>query len=321
MAKEHPIRIIEALYEDTSGVVYRARDGAGNKVHLRKPKEQRERAAADQLACQTAVERLQGIHHASLHGLVSGGCDPEDDQPFVAIKPVEGTHLAQKIKSGPISVELATTLISQALEASELLSHLLADDGVWIETSPESILFIDKHEEPLFMFWPSPLKAKREDARKQSFQDLVDIAEQALHWTGREADGREGGHLQMWLKWLKETDEYVQVREAREMIAAAAGIEPPDSLEKLVEDAHHKPEHSLNLSKWSQLLQRQVPKMPLFTTLLLMLVIQVVFGWVIVQGINSKIDDELRQLNSSYPSTSYTIGRDAERKDEPSSKP
>ena len=110
MAKSQRIRIQETLYEDASGVVFRAKDAAGHKVHLRKPKEKEGMPAVEQVAFQVAIERLSGIRHPSLHGVVSGGSDPEDSKPYIGIKPVVGTQLSEKLKPRPLTVELAAAV-------------------------------------------------------------------------------------------------------------------------------------------------------------------------------------------------------------------
>lgn len=321
MAKTQSIRIQETLYEDASGAVYRAKDAGGNKVHLRKPAEVEGLPDVEQVAFQVAIERLSGIRHPSLHAVVSGGSDPEDSKPYVAIRPVDGTNLEDKLKSAPLSIELATALLSQALEVSELLSHLLADDGVWIETSLHSVLLCEKNQEPRFQFWPAPMKAMRTSPKKQSFHDLIQLTEEVLHWSGREVDERDGGHLQHWLKWLKDANGDVSVREARDMLAAAVGVEPPDAIEKLAEECRRKPSRMSKFPKMQELLKSPKPSMPLFAMLSVMLVLQAIIGWMIVRTINDNIDDELRRAGSFYTSTPYTTDREPNKDPEPGSQP
>ena len=320
MAKSQRIRIQETLYEDASGVVYRAKAATGHKVHLRKPNEKEGMPAVEQVAFQVAIERLSGIHHPSLHRLVSGGSDPEDSKPYIGVKPVDGENLADKLKPRPLTIELATALLSQALEVSELLSHLLADDRIWTQTTTPSVRVDVSGNEPRFQFWPAPMKAMQGKARKQSFHDLIELTEQALNWSGREVDEREGGHLLLWLRWLKDAGGDVAVREAREMLAASAGVEPPDPVEKLVEEARQSGP-SVSLPDWHRLLKSPKPSMPLFALLCVMLVVQAIIGWMIVRMINDNIDDELRQLNSGYTATPYTKDRAPGTKPEPGSEP
>jgi len=324
MAKSHRLRILETLYEDAGGVAFRAKDASGHKVLVRKPKPESAGApglpGVEQVAYQVAIERLSGIHHPSLLTVVSGGNDPQDGLPYISTRPAEGESLAARLKARPLSLELATAMVSQALEVSELLSELLAEDGVWIETSAESILVTAKSHEPNFIFWPSPLKAVQKSGKAGNLMGILELAERALNWSGREVDEREGGHLLLWLQWLREAKGDVPIHEAREMLAAAAGVEPPEPVEKLLETCRNKPGRfeALNLSK---LLKWQAPKMPLFVLLCVMLVIQSIIGWIIVRTLNSRLDEQLDQLNDSYTENPYTIDRDPSRKPERGSEP
>lgn len=324
MSKTQRLRTREVLYEDASGVVVRAKDSSGHKVQVRKPKADVAGlgfAAVEQVAWQVAIERLRSIRHPSLLRVVSGGSDSSDGRPFIGAKIEEAESLAQKIRSGPLPIELVTALLSQALEVSELLSHLLADDGIWIETDIQSIQITEKSMEPCFLFWPSPLKSMH-SGRQQSFKDLIDLTECVLSRGGQQVDEREGGHLQMWLKWLKEVADKASVREAREMLAAAIGVEPPEPIEKLVEACLRKPGLLDRLPKLPPVFYKwQAPKMPLFVLLSVMFVVQSMIGWFIVRIINNSIDEELQRLNAGYTESPYTVDRDPRRRAERGSRP
>lgn len=307
------LRLLETLYEDAAGSVYRAKDAGGHRVHLRKPRAPSAISEVELVALQLATERLTGIRHPSLLAVVSGGCDPADGRPFVAIKPTEGEHLASTLRGRPLSIETATALLSQALEVSVLISELLADEGIWIETTTRAIIVTEESGEPRFLFWPAPGKAMLGEARKRSFHEFIEMIENVLGWAGREIDESEGGHLHIWLQWLKGVDGDVALREAREMLAAAAGVEPPQPVEKLVAASRRKARCRINMAKWQELLKSQRPRMPLFALLCFMLVIQAIIGWIIVRIINDSFDDELEQLNASYHSTPFTIDRHPNR--------
>ena len=173
-----------------------------------------------------------------------------------------------------------------------------------------------------FVFWPSPIKALSQQDAGHDFGGLIALAEQAMNWQEREVDEREGGHLQLWLKWLKEAaaGDGTTIREMREMLAAAAGVEPPDPIEDLVE-ASAKPPAGAQLAHMIKTMKLPVPKMPLFALLTVMLIIQACIGWFIVRQINDSIDDEIKKLNSEYTNHPYTIDLDPSRADEPGAQP
>ena len=99
MAKTHVPKIRHPLSEDEAGVVYSARDAAGNRLNLRKPKadgpEGKSLNPEEEEAYQGAVSKLSAIHHPSLFQVVSGHTDPEDELPFLTIKPVDGEILSE----------------------------------------------------------------------------------------------------------------------------------------------------------------------------------------------------------------------------------
>ena len=325
MAKTQALRIRHPLSEDEAGVVYRAKDSSGHRVNLRKPKPgspvEKSLKPEEEVAYQVAIERLRDIHHPSLLQVVSGHTDPEDGLPYITTKPAEGEVLAEKLKLDPLTIEETTFLLSQALETSELVSHLLSDDGVWIETPAESILVTKQAKSPCFVFWPAPLKAVCGESGASGYDGIVELTERVLDWKGREVDEREGGHLQLWLKWLKGDGRDAPIREAREMLAAAAGVEPPEPIEQLAMQSQRKPGLFEGLPKLPEALKWQAPKMPLFVLLCVMFVIQAIIGWFIVRDINENVDNELRKLNEDYTSTPYTINREPGSKPERGSQP
>ena len=64
MAKSSALKIRHPLYEDETGVVYRAKDASGHRVNLRKPKpgsvEEKSLQPMEEIAYQVAIERLTG---------------------------------------------------------------------------------------------------------------------------------------------------------------------------------------------------------------------------------------------------------------------
>ncbi|MDX1680102.1 MAG: hypothetical protein R3242_05150 [Akkermansiaceae bacterium] len=326
MPKSSPFKIQRLISETGTGTIHQALDATGKTAHLFKFRSSEGGLdAVEDVAMQVSIGRLNGIHHPSMRQVIGGGTDPKDGSPCILAKPMKARVLADQLKLGPLSVETATQMFTQLLELSELLSQLLAEDGVWLETQTESILITGEGEETRFVFWPSPIKALVQQDAAHDFNGLINLAEQVMNWEEREVDEREGGHLQLWLKWLKEATEGSEgsgttIRETREMLAAAAGVEPPDPIEELVE-ASTKPPAGVQLAQMIKTMKLPVPKMPLFALLTVMLIIQACIGWFIVRQINDSIDDEIRKLNEDYTAHPYTIDLDPSRADEPGAQP
>ena len=325
MAKTQALRIKQLLSEDPSGQTFAGKDGSGQRVHLRKPVPGSADAEAldekQRIAYQVAIERLRTLDHPSLLQVISGGTDPKDGLPYVAIKPVEAVSLADKLKDGPLSIGLTTTLLSQALEACDLISHFLVDGGVWIDTHPENIGVTGEDQDIRFLFWVAPLKGVHSHHQLRDYSGIIELTQRALNWKDREIDDREEGHIQLWLKWLEQDGHLARIHDAREMLAAAAGIEPPQNIEQLIAESQRKPGAWDGMSKMPGLLKKSVPKMPLFTILCVMLVIQAIIGWVVVRKVNESTDETLNRMNSDYWQSPYTIDNQPGRENERGSQP
>lgn len=327
MANTHHFKLRSQLSVDEAGVVFQAQDQSGRRVELRKftrhPTSGKGLESVEEVAYQVAVGRLDNISHPSLRRISFGGCDPLDGSPYVATKPVDGPTLGERLAQGPLEVEMATLLLSQLLELCELVSHCLADEGVWVETQPSNIHIRSAGPQARFVFWPSPVRALSGNDTSPDLSRIIQLTEAVIETRNTNADGEECGHLQAWLQWLREAagGEGTTIREAREMLAAAAGVEPPPPVEVLLQASKqpHKP-----LTNWSRLLgalKVPAPKMPLFALLSVMLVGQAILGWLWVRKINENIDARLRNLKESIYDSPYTVERDPARAAERGSQP
>ena len=311
MPKSHHFKIKEQISQDARGVVYRSQDPAsGKKIALRKyihlDDNEDGLQSGTALAYQVAIGRLSKVQHPSLRQIVSGGCDPADGVPYIAAHWADVDPLQSVLKDTYLSVEVATTLLSQLLEVSELLSQVLAEDGIWVETEASSIFLTIDVTGTRFIFWPSPLKALGSRGSESDLKALIDLTEGIMGWKGRKVDEREGGHLIAWLSWLKEDANRsdTSIREVREMLAAAAGVEPPPPIGALLAECTRK--RSL-LEKWPSLSLPRIrsPKMPLFVFLSVLFVIEAAVGWLWLHKISKDVDKELEQINRSIDDTPY----------------
>lgn len=311
MPKAPHFKIKEQISRDARGVVYRAQDASsGKKIALRKhlhPEDGDDgMPSGSALAYQVAIGRLRKVHHPSLRSIVSGGCDPESDTPYLATTWTDADPLQAVLKDTYLSVELASTLLSQLLEVSELLSQVLSEDGIWVETDSATIAVDIDKAGARFIFWPSPIKSLEGRSTEQDLNALIDLTEGIMGWKGRPVDERAGGHLLAWLNWLKEdADRHgTTIREMREMLAAAAGVEPPPPIDGLVAECTRK--RSL-LEKWPSLSlpELRAPKMPLFVFLSILFVIEAGLGWLWLKKINNDVNEELEKINRSMDESPY----------------
>ena len=236
-------QIEDLIVQDASGVVFRAIDSeTGQTVAVRRffpfgangggllPDEQ--------TAYDIAVARLAGIRHPALRSVISGGCDPVDGMPYIATEWVEGENVRDLVEEGKFRIETATELLTQALEVCELLSQVLAEEAVWIETDLQTIIVGNHGSGRRFTFWISPLKwLGSSGERSTGLLPIVTLTEQIMGWQGRVVSDQAAGGLGGWLKWLRSSAVFTTLREARENLAASVGAEPPIEAATLVSKA------------------------------------------------------------------------------------
>lgn len=225
-------QIEEIIRQDASGVLFHAVDReSGQPVALRRffpfgaggggldPGEQD--------AYNIAVARLAKLRHPALRAVVSGGCDPVDGIPFVVNEWIDGTPVGPMLESGPLAPQAAAELLSRALEVCELLSELLAEEAVWVETHPNAIILAGGEGGRGFTFWISPLKWLGAGMQPRGLESIIVLAEQIMGWQGRIIGDQAGEGVGAWLKWLRGAAPQTSLREAREKLAALLDVKAP----------------------------------------------------------------------------------------------
>lgn len=233
--------IEEIVQQDASSVVYLALDTSSSQlVALRRffpfgidggglePDEQ--------AAYQTALERLAAISHPSLRPILGGGCDPVDGIPFIVTQWVEGLTLRDAVSGGEPDVQLAMEWLMQALEVSELLSHILNQQAIWVESDPDTILISDETDGYRASFRISPLKWLS-GSQEPTLQPIVELTESIMGWTGKVVGDHAARGMGGWLRWLRDAPPATPLQEVREMLAASVGVDPPAPTSKLVKHA------------------------------------------------------------------------------------
>ena len=234
--------------QDASGVVFRAHDSeTGRTVAIRRffpfGADGGGLHAEEQTAYEVAVRRLADIRHPALRSVICGGCDPVDGMPFIATEWIEGQPLEAVLRDTTMSVEAATLLIRQALEVCELLSHILAEEAVWVETTLPTIIVSPKESGRGFTFWISPLRWLG-SGENRGLEAIATLAEEVMGWKGRIVADQAGFGLGGWIKWLRGAGESATLNKAREMLAASIGVEPPPPASNLVAQAT-RPAHPI----------------------------------------------------------------------------
>lgn len=291
-------KIEDLIYQDTSGVTFRALDSeTGAAVALRRffpfGPEGGGLQADEQTAYNIALERLAGISHPSLRAVVAGGCDPVDGIPFIATEWVEGEPLHLVMNEEAVSAESAAKLVTQALEVCELLSHVLAEESVWIDTEITSIVVGSQKSGREFTFWISPLKWLGGGGESRGLKAIVQLTEEVMGWQGQAPNDQAGKGLGIWLKWLRMAAETTTLKEARESLAAAIGVEPPPPVKAVVATATRPMSRS---AKTVRPVKKRKSKAPVFSALILLCVIAGGVGWWWVNRDHSLLDAELADV-------------------------
>ncbi len=235
-------KIEDLVVQDSSGVVFRAMDTETNQpVALRRffpfGANGGGLDAEEQIAYQIAVGRLSAVSHPALRSVISGGCDSVDGMPFIATEWIEGTRLQSYIDHGPLTAEEATRLLTQALEVCQLLSEVLAEEAVWVETGLQAIVVGTEGSGRGVTFWIAPLKWLGKNDGPRGLESIIHLTEALMGWKGKTLGDQAGDGLGGWLNWLRRYAGTTSLHEAREMLAASVGVEPPLPAKQLVRQA------------------------------------------------------------------------------------
>ncbi len=232
-------QIEDLVAQDSSGVVFRALDAeTGLTVGVRRfiPFGNDGIGLRDEerIAYEIAVGRLAGIHCPGLRSVITGGCDPVDGMPFIATEWIEGQTLRQHALRQPLTVPDVIHVLTRALEVCGLLSNVLAEEGVWVETELDAIVVGDEGGGRGVTFWISPWKWLGRGSEERGFSSIITLTEELMGWKDQNVGDQAGNGLGGWLKWLRGASRTASLGEVREMLAAATGMEPPVSPKKSV---------------------------------------------------------------------------------------
>lgn len=225
-------QIEDLVSQDLFGVVFRALDTETNQIvavrrffpfgasggGLRED---------EQIAYGIAVERLAAIRHPALRAVIGGGCDPVDGVPYIATEWIEGPQLEAFIARGSLDPLEATRLVSKALEVCELLSEVLAEEAVWVETSLQAIIVGAEGSGRGVTFWIAPLKWLGKADGQRGLESIITLTQEIMGWSGGTVADHQDQGLGGWLKWLRGHARTATLQEVRKMLAAAIEVEPP----------------------------------------------------------------------------------------------
>lgn len=231
--------IEELISQDLSGVIFRANDQeSGAAVAIRRffpyGMDGGGLLGEEKTAYEISIQRFACASHPALRTVIDGGCDPVDGLPFIVTEWLEGESISKRLAGGPLQSRQAIDIIMRALEISEVLSELLAEQAVWVETDTLSIIETTGQTARGVTFWISPLKWLGANEDRRSLKPIVQLTEDLMGWKNKLINDQAGNGLAAWLKWLRQYASTTTLAEARETLAAATGAPPPPPTSRLV---------------------------------------------------------------------------------------
>lgn len=191
----------------------------------------------EQVAYNIAIGRLAKVAHPALRAVLGGGCDPIDNIPYIVTEWVDGPRLSAFVERASLAPAEALHLLDQALEVSELLSEVLAEEAVWIATDLDSIIVGDEGSGRGITFWISPLKWLMHQEGEHGMEAISALTEEIMGWNKKRSISSLGSGIGAWLKWLRSAVKSASLHEARTKLATSAQLPPPGSTKHLVRNA------------------------------------------------------------------------------------
>jgi hypothetical protein len=200
--------IEEIVSQDKYGIVYRALDHErGTSVALRRffpfGLDGGGLDAEEVISFRLASERLSTLQHPSFRAIFSGDADPIDGIPFIAAEWIAGDSLGKLTQGYKVDASIAIDVLQEALEVSLLLSSVLDDEAVWVDTALDSILIGLEGSERNVVFWLSPYKWLGGEFSSRKVSSVIELTENLLGWRGKIIGNQAGFGLGGWIKQLR----------------------------------------------------------------------------------------------------------------------
>lgn len=233
--------IQDIISQNDIGVVFRAIDGkTGDTVAIHRflPFGQNNGALSPDecIAFTTAATRLSEVEHPALRSVIFGGTDPIDHIPYLATQWIEGVPLRIILATETLEPALVIDILRLALEVSTVLSHVLGEEAVWIETTLESIIVGTENSGRGFTFLISPFKWIGTDSSRKDLSSIIELGEELTGWKGKLITDQAGLGLGAWLKRMRKNPS-ISLHEALASLAESTGNKPPQAQEIIVQTA------------------------------------------------------------------------------------
>ena len=125
---------------------------------------------------------------------------------------------------------LVIDVLRIALEMSVILSQVLGEDAVWVETKADAIFVGAEETGRGFTFWISPFKWLGGEQQSRKLSSIVALGEDLTGWKNKLVSDGAGYGLGGWLKWLKRNPD-VSLSEALDSLSSSTGQGIPPASE------------------------------------------------------------------------------------------
>jgi hypothetical protein len=195
-----------------------------------------------------AIEQLKQVTHPSLRRVLSGGCDPVDEMPYLVTRWVEGTPLNDLLTGhGALDPELAIHVMAQFLDANAVIAEALGRDGLWLEPTIESITVKPARngvESLTACFWLCPWRwLCGEDAQAGEASGLADLGEAMLGGPRQMAAHHAGHDFATWVEKIR-SKEFADLGVARQALRAPGHFKNPFGADEAPDDGGETSEAS-----------------------------------------------------------------------------
>lgn len=147
--------------------------------------------------------RLSGVRHPGLRAVIEGGVDSTDNTPYLVTEWIEGHRLPDILAGQTMDAGHTLDVVRVALEVSLALSEAFGEQGVWIDTGPESIIVDAEEGGRGYTFWVSPVRWFDARTKLREVRTVAKLAEELMGWNRRAYSETSGGGFGAWIKAVK----------------------------------------------------------------------------------------------------------------------
>jgi len=205
-------QIEEMISQDDQGVVFQGTDSVtGVIVAMRRfiasGGKDVKVGEAEQQAYSDSIAALKQVSHPSLRRVLAGGCDPVDEMPYLVTRWCEGEPLNEWLSTRDhLDPGLIRHILDQFIDANTTINNSLSRKGLWLESTPASILLRSLQgagELPTVVFWLCPWQWLHEEESGGELMALADLAEALLGGPRKIAGENAQSPLVKWIKEIR----------------------------------------------------------------------------------------------------------------------